>query len=66
MESCVQGLSFIYLHLRPLSTLWGRYDPKTENMAGVLPVTVSFLHIESRDIPTFKALINSFICLLTP
>ena len=29
-ESCVQGLDFIFLHLRALSNLWGRYDPKTE------------------------------------
>ena len=39
MESCFQGLSFIYLHLRPLNNLWGRYGPKTENMAGFLPAT---------------------------
>ena len=30
MESCFQGLSFIYLHLRPLNNLWGLYDPKTK------------------------------------
>ena len=29
-ESCVQGLDFIFLHLRALSNLWGRYGPKTE------------------------------------
>ena len=29
-ESSVQGLHFIFLHLRALSNLWGRYDPKTE------------------------------------
>ena len=29
-ESCVQGLHFIFLHLRALSNLWGRYDPKPE------------------------------------
>ena len=29
-ESCVQGLDFIFLHLRALSNIWGRYDPKTE------------------------------------
>ena len=28
-KSCDQGLYFVYLHLRPLSKLWGRYDPKT-------------------------------------
>ena len=30
-ESCAQGLYFFFLHLRALSNLWGRYDPKTEN-----------------------------------
>ena len=44
MESCFQGLSFIYLHLRPLNNLWGCYDPKTENMAGFLLVTVISSH----------------------
>ena len=34
-ESCVQGLDFIFLHLRALSNLWGRYDPKTEKKADV-------------------------------
>ena len=34
-ESCVQGLDFIFLHLRALSNLWGRYDPKNEKKAGV-------------------------------
>ena len=29
-ESCAQGLYFFFLHLRTLSNLWGRYDPKTE------------------------------------
>ena len=29
-KSYVQGLDFIFLHLRALSNLWGRYDPKTE------------------------------------
>ena len=31
MKSCDQRLHFVYLHLRPLSKLWGRHDPKTEN-----------------------------------
>ena len=51
MESCFQGLSFIYLHLRPLNNLWGRYDPKTENMAGFLPIMEQFLHIELSAMP---------------
>ena len=51
MESCFQGLSFIYLHLRPLNNLWGLYDPKTENMAGFLPVMEQFLHIELSAMP---------------
>ena len=29
-KSYVQELDFIFLHLRALSNLWGRYDPKTE------------------------------------
>ena len=29
-ESCAQELYFFFLHLRALSNLWGRYDPKTE------------------------------------
>ena len=29
-KSYVQGLDFIFLHLRALSNLWGRHDPKTE------------------------------------
>ena len=29
-KSYVQGLHFIFLHLRALNNLWGRYDPKTE------------------------------------
>ena len=29
-KSYVQGLDFIFFHLRALSNLWGRYDPKTE------------------------------------
>ena len=51
MESCFQGLSFIYLHLRPLNNLWGLYDPKTENMSGFLPIMEQFLHIELRAMP---------------
>ena len=45
-ESCVQGLDFIFLHLRALSNLWGRYDPKTEKKLTFLLVIVSFLLIE--------------------
>ena len=51
MKSCFQGLSFIYLHLRPLNNLWGRYDPKTENMAGLLPAMEPLLHIELSAMP---------------
>ena len=29
-KAVTQGLDFIFLHLRALSNLWGRYDPKTE------------------------------------
>ena len=57
MESCFQGLSFIYLHLRPLNNLWGLYDPKTENMAGFLPIMEQFLHIELSAMPLLKDLI---------
>ena len=65
MENCFQGLSFIYLHLRPLNNLWGRYDPKTENMAGFLPVMEPFLHIELSAMLLLKDLIEVFIFFLT-
>ena len=55
-ESCVPGLDFIFLHLRALSNLWGRYDPKTEKKLTFLLVIVSFLLIESSVIPALKAL----------
>ena len=29
-ESWVQGLHFFFLHLRAVSNIWERYDPKTE------------------------------------
>ena len=61
MESCFQGLSFIYLHLRPLNNLWGRYDPKTENMARLLPVMEPLLHIELSAMPLLKDLTEIFI-----
>ena len=61
MESCFQGLSFIYLLLRPLNNLWGRYDPKTENMAELLLVMEPFIHIELRAMPVLKYLIEVFI-----
>ena len=59
-ESCVQGLDFIFLHLRALSNLWGRYDPKTEKKLFLL-VIVSFLLIESSVIPALKAFMKGFI-----
>ena len=62
MESCFQGLSFIYLHLRPLNNLWGLYDPKTENMTGFLPVMEQFRHIELSAMPILKDLNEVFIC----
>ena len=65
MESCFQGLSFIYLHLRPLNNLWGRYDPKTVNMAGLLPVMEPLLHIELSAMPLLKDLTEVFISFLT-
>ena len=61
MESCFQGLSFIYLHLRPLNNLWGHYDPITENMARFFTVSVSFLHLEWSAMPLLKDLIDVFI-----
>ena len=60
-ESCVQGLDFIFLHLRALSNLWGRYDPKTEKKLSFLLVIVSFLLIESSVIPALKAFMKGFI-----
>ena len=59
MESCFQGLSFIYLHLRHLNNLWGLYDPKTENMAGFLPIMEQ--HIELSAMPLLKDHIVVFI-----
>ena len=56
MESCFQGLTFIYLDLRPLNNLWGLYDPKTENMAGFLPIMEQFRHIELSAMPLLKDL----------
>ena len=60
-ESCVQGIDFIFLHLRVLSNLWGRYDPKAEKKAVFLLVIVSFLLIESSVIPALKASMKGFI-----
>ena len=63
IETCMMPLSkavhkgFIsfFLHLRALSYLWGRYDPKTKKNLTFLLVTVPFLHIESSVIPPLKA-----------
>ena len=30
-KAMLQGLHFVYLHLRSLNNLWGRYDTKTKN-----------------------------------
>ena len=61
MKSCAHGLYFAFLHLRALYNLWGRYDPKTEKNTDFLLVTVSFLRIETSEIPQLKALTSSFI-----
>ena len=58
MKSCDQGLHFDYLQIRPLNKLWGRYDPKTENMTSFLFVTMLFLHIEPSERPLLKAVIT--------
>ena len=60
-ESCVQGLDFIFLYLRALSNLWGRYDPKTEKKLTFLFVIVLFLLLESSIIPALKAFMKRFI-----
>ena len=60
-KSYVQELDFIFLHLRALSNLWGRYDPKTEKKLTFLVVIVSFLLIESSVIPALKAFMKGFI-----
>ena len=60
-KSYVQGLDFIFLHLRALSNLWGRYDPKTEKKLTFLLVIVSFPLIESSVIPALKAFMKGFI-----
>ena len=44
-KSYVQELDFIFLHLRALSNLWGRYDPTLKKLT-FLVVIVSFLLIE--------------------
>ena len=61
IESCVQRLYFFFIHLRALSNLWGRYDPKTEKKLTFLLVTVSFCHIESSVIPPMKVFMKGFI-----
>ena len=61
MKSCAHGLYFVFLHLRALYNLWGRYDPKTEKNADFLLVTVLFLLIETSEIPQLKALTSSSI-----
>ena len=61
MKSCAHGLYFVFLHLRALDNLWGRYDPKTEKNTDFLLVTVSFLLIETSEIPQLKALTSSSI-----
>ena len=61
MNSCDQGLYFVYLNLRPLNKLWGRYDPKTETLTSFLLVTMLFLHIEPSERPLSHALIIGFI-----
>ena len=50
MKSCDQGLHFDYLQIRPLNKLWGRYDPKTENMTSFLFVTITSDLKDDRDI----------------
>ena len=60
-KSYVQGLDFIFLHLRALSNLWGRYDPKTEKKLTYLLVIGSFPLIESSVIPALKAFMKGFI-----
>ena len=60
-KSYVQGFDFIFLHLRALSNLWGRYDPKTEKKLTFLLVIVSFLLTESSVIPALKAFMKGFI-----
>ena len=39
VESSHQGLHFIFLHLRLLKNLWGRYDPKTKKKQTFFLVT---------------------------
>ena len=56
-----KGLISFFLHLRALSNLWGRYDPKTEKKLTFLLVIVSFLLIESSVIPVLKAFMKDFI-----
>ena len=59
--SCAEGLHFLFLHLRALSNLWGRYDPKSEKKLSFLLVTMSFLLIESSVTPALKAFMKGFI-----
>ena len=63
-KSCAQGLHFFFLHLRALSNVWRRYDPKMEKRRRFFLVTESFLYIESCTIPLLKALIKGFISFL--
>ena len=61
VQSWAEGLHFFFLHLRVSSSLWGRYNPKTEKKLTFLLVTVSFLLIESSVIPALKAFMKGFI-----
>ena len=56
MKSCAHGLYSVFLHLRALCNLWGRYNPNTVKNADFVLVTVPYLHIETSKIPQLKAL----------
>ena len=60
-KSYVQGLDFIFLHLRALSNLWGRYDLKNWKKLTFLLIIVSLPLIESSVIPALKAFMKGFI-----
>ena len=59
MKAELKGFIFFFLHLRAVSSVWGRYDPQTEK-ANVF-ASESFLHVDSSVMPLLKVLIMGFI-----
>ena len=65
LKACIEGFISV-LHLRALSNLWGRYDPKTKKKQTFFLVTESFLHVESCVMSLQEGLTKGFISFCTP